>query len=458
MTKKNEMELIMRIALPLMAALLAQRGMQFVDTIMMGWIGPTALAAGALGIAFFITILLFCMGVLSAIGIFIVRAKGAYNSSDITCTLQHGFFLALFLSVPCMLLIWFAPYLLFSIGEDPLVVKDTLLLLHGMVWGFPGFLFFLVLQECVAAFSLTLIVMAVSLFSIPLTFVANYILIYGKYHLPKLGIAGIGYGGSVVMWFMFFCLLAYSVKHPLLRKYIALKPFVFDPAKLKNILRMGIPSGVLFLLDAGMFLSTAVMMGYFGVAALAAHQIALQCVNIAYTLPVALSMATALRVGHAAGTKNIVQAQQTALLSFGIVLLVSAIIVLIFVFASDFLVSLFLERGANNFKEVHSLAVSFMHIAALFLCFDAIQSVANGALRGLKDTFVPMLLSIGCYWVLGVGGAYYFSMQTYLTADGIWYGLTLGLCSTAMLLVFRFFKKLKIEKNTTCMLNNTSTL
>ena len=210
MIKKAEVKSIITIALPLMAAFIAQRGMQVIDTVMMGWIGPTALAAGAIGTALFTTVLIFCMGVLSAIGIFIARAKGAENLSDIKTTMQHGFCLALFLSIPCMLIIWFIPPLLLTIGEDPLVVADATLLLHGMVWGFPGFLLFLVLREFISAFSLTLIVMIVSLFSIPLTFAANYILIYGKYHFPQFGIEGIGYGGSIVMWFMFFCLLAYS--------------------------------------------------------------------------------------------------------------------------------------------------------------------------------------------------------------------------------------------------------
>jgi multidrug resistance protein, MATE family len=446
MIKNHEIKSIIVIALPLMAAFLAQRGMQFIDTVMMGWIGPTALAAGALGTALFATVLIFCMGVLSAIGIFIVRAKGADNINDIKSTLQHGFCLALLLSVPSMLIIWFIPPILLRIGEDPLVVRDTTLLLHGMSWGLPGFLLFLVLREFISAFSLTFVVMIVSFFSIPLTFAVNYILIYGKYHFPQLGIAGIGYGNAIVMWFMFLSLLLYSKSHPLLKTHIITKPFKFDYAKFSDMLHIGLPSGTLVLLEAGMFLSTAIMMGFFGIAALAAHQIALQCVNIAYTLPVALSMATALQVGHAAGAKNLVQVKRTALFSFAVVLMTSAMIAIIFVFASNSIVSLFLHRGEDNFTEVHQFATSFIGIAALFLCFDAMQSVANGALRGLRDTFVPMLLSIGCYWVLGVGGAYYLSMFTHLGANGIWYGLTLGLCSAAIILMLRFFKKLKIEK------------
>ena len=216
--------------------------------------------------------------------------------------------------------------------------------------------------------------------------------------------------------------------------------------EVKSIITIALPLMAAFLAQRGMQFIDTVMMGWIGPTALAAHQIALQCVNIAYTLPVSLSMATALQVGHAAGAKNLVQVQRTALLSFSIVLLISAMVAIIFIFSSNFLVNLFLEKGEGNFNEVHQFATSFLDIAALFLCFDAIQSVASGALRGLRDTLVPMLLSIGCYWVLGMGGAYYLSMHTHLGAGGIWYGLTLGLCSAATLLMLRFFKKLQIEK------------
>ncbi len=446
MNKKNELHAIIIIALPLMAAFLAERGMQFIDSVMMGWLGSTALAAGALGTALFFTTIIFCMGVLSAIGVFIVREKSGGLMSNINSIVQQGFYLALFLSLPCILFLWFVPWLLLKIGEDPAVVASTSLLLRGMVWGLPGFLLFLVLREFISAFSLTMVVMVVSFLSIPLTFAANYVFIYGKFHLPAFGIAGIGYGGSVVMWFMFFSLLIYSKKHVILKKHLVLMPFEFNRAKFNDILHIGLPSGALFLVEAGMFLVTTILMGYFGVAALAAHQIALQCTNIAYAIPIALSIATALRVGHAAGAKDYAHARSSALISFGMALLVSLIVVVIFVFASGFLVSLFLEKGVEDYQEVYRFAVIFLNIAAFFLCFDAMQSVANGALRGLRDTFVPMLFSIGCYWVLGIGSAYYLSMHTPLKASGVWFGLLFGLGSTAFILMLRFFRRIRFER------------
>lgn len=446
MIKTHEIKAMTTLALPLMAAFLAQRGMQFIDTIMMGWIGPEALAAGALGTSIFFTTLVFCMGTLSAIGIFIVRAKGANDTNDIKSSMQHGLCLALLLSLPCMIIVWFAPYVLSPIGEDPQVVESAILLLHGLVWGFPGFLLFLVLRELISAFSLTRIVMFVALGSIPLTFVANYILIYGKFGFSKLGIAGIGYAGAVVMWFMFLCLWIYSRKHYLLRQYISFNLFQFDRRKVGDILYIGIPSGVLLILESGMFLSAAILMGYFGVDALAAHQIAMQCANIAYTIPFALSMATALQVGHAAGSKDIFQAQRSAFLGLAIGLILTATIATVFIFVPDKLVNIFLKGNEHSYKTLNQLAISFITIAAIFQCLDGVQAIANGALRGLKDTLIPMLLSIGCYWFLGVGTAYYFSFHTHLGSRGIWYGLTLGISSIGIILTLRLLKRLKYEK------------
>lgn len=442
-TRIHEIKLIIKLALPLMAVFLAQKGMQLVDTLMMGWIGPQALAAGALGTSIFMTILVFCMGTFTAIGICIAHARGTNHPADIQSSLQHGLYLAIILSLPCMLLIWFSPQILLLLGEDPHIVGMTQLLLHGLVWGIPGFLLFLVFREFISAFALVHVVMLVALLSIPLTFVANYIFIYGKYGLPQLGIAGIGYAGAGVMWFMFFCLLFYSRKHPTLREHvISLNVFKFDYDKIRDLFYVGAPSGIIFVLDVGMFLMAAIMMGYFSIDALAAHQIAMQCVTIAYAIPFALSTATALQVGHAKGSKNLLQAKRSAYLGLGMGLIASAIIAILFILAPETFVKLFLKVSETHYNAIKELAASFLAVAALFQCFDAVQAIANGTLRGLKDTLIPMLLSIGCYWVLGVGSAYYFAFHTHLGATGIWYGLTLGICSAGIMLMLRFLQRL----------------
>jgi MATE family multidrug resistance protein len=443
MIKIHEIKSISALVLPLMAAFLAQKGMQFIDTMMMGWIGPSALAAAALGTSIFMTVLVFCMGTLSAVGVFIVRAKGADKVHDIKSSLHHGFFVAVLVSLPCMLVIWFAPSILARIGEDPIVVQNVILLLHGLVWGLPGFLLFLVVREFISAFSLTRVVMYVALGSMPLTFFANYILMYGKLGLPHSGIAGIGYAGAIVMWFMFLCLFFYSRSHPLLKNHISFSSFQLNWHKVNALLFIGLPSGILLIFESGMFLFGAVAMGYFGVDALAAHQIAMQCSSIAYSIPFALSMATALQVGHAMGAKNSHEAKRAAFVGIVVGVILTLLIAAVFIFAPAQLSRIFLNGHENGYQEITHLATSFLLIAAIFQCFDGIQSIANGALRGLKDTLIPMILSIGCYWCLGIGGAYYLALHTHLGAMGIWYGFTLGISSIGIILMFRLLNRFK---------------
>ena len=243
-----------------------------------------------------------------------------------------------------------------------------------------------------------------------------------------------------------FQYIDYSKKHPLLKRYVSLNSCRFALQKFKDILSIGIPSGVLLILESGMFLFAAIAMGYFGVDALAAHQIAMQCASIAFTIPFALSMTTALQVGHALGAKNILQAQRAAFLGLAVGLVLTLLIAAIFIFASAQLAGVFLFGNEQGYQAISQMATRFLMISALFQCFDGMQSIANGALRGLKDTLIPMILSIGCYWILGVGSAYYFAFYTNAGPAGIWYGLTLGLSSIGIILTFRLVNRLKYEK------------
>lgn len=442
MVKIHEIKSTISIILPLMAAFLAQKGMQFIDTMMMGWIGPAALAAGAVGTAIFITVLVFCMGTLSSVGVFIARAKGANNVDDITHSLQAGIWLAIFLSLPCIAIVWLAPHILIR-NENQGVIHNATLLLHGLSLGLPGYLLFLVFREFISAFSLTRIVMIVTIISLPMTFVINYILIYGKFGFPQLGVSGIGYAGALVMWFMFFGLFFYSLRNSLLKSHFNFKLFEVNLGKIKDMLFIGVPSGTFFLLESAMFLSAIMMMGYFGVDALAAFQIAIQCAIIAYAIPFSLSMATALQVGHATGSGEFFRLRSIAIHNFGLGVLFSTIVAICFILFPEFFIKIFLE-DENNHITTLEMATTFLIIAAFFQCFDAIQTIANGMLRGIKDTFIPMLLSVGCYWLIGIASSYYFSFYTSFGPKGIWYGISLGICSLGIVLMFRLYRKLKL--------------
>lgn len=443
MFKLEEIKSTLHIALPLVAAFLAQKSIQLTDTIMMGWLGPFSLAAAALGTTLFMTVMIFCIGTISSVGVFIANARGGKQEDEIKNNLQQGFYLVLILSLPCMLIIWLYPHLLAHTQQDIRIINNTRLLLHSLVWGFPGALLFFLFREIITAFKLTHAIMITIVIAVPLTFGANYILMYGKLGFPALGIAGIGYASASIMWFMFFCLLIYSHTQPLLKKYIfPLHFFQLDIPKLRALFKVGLPSGTISILDAGTVLFAAIMMSSFGVYALAAHQIALQCVMVAYTIPFALSMVTAVQVGHAMGANDLNQVKRYTLIGLSLGLLTSVTMALLFICVPQTLLKVFLVSENFYVQQVKSLAIQFLIIAAFFQCLDATQAIMNGALRGLKDTLVPMFLVLICFGLIGIGSAYYLAFHTNIGPVGIWYGLTIGLCSAGVILVLRFLQKI----------------
>ena len=439
--KLSEIKEFIKLCLPLMAAFSAQKGMQFIDTLMMGWIGPDALAAGALGTSVFMTILVFCRGTLSALGVAIVHARGSGQSDEIQSLLHQAFYLALTISLPSMFIAWITPHFLSITDESSRVINNTHLLLQGLAWGIPGFSLFFVLREFVSAFARARIIMLVSGFFIPLTFAINYILIYGKFGFPALGIGGIGYGGAAIVWLMFFCLLFYCKTNKILKEHLSFKLTGFEFKKIKELFLTGVSSGMILVLDTGMFLIAAVMLGAFGVVALASYQIAMQCISTAYNLPLAVSVVTALQTGHALGAGNFSKAKHQIYLGLLIGIAIALVIALIFILFPGAIVKLFL--GSKNYNlEIYHQTVTFLMIAVLFQGFDAAQAVLNGALRGFKDTFIPMLLNTVCYCLIGLGSAYIFGFHTPLQADGIWFGLTFGIFSLSLFLAIRLRKNL----------------
>jgi MATE family multidrug resistance protein len=217
------------------------------------------------------------------------------------------------------------------------------------------------------------------------------------------------------------------------------------------MLSVGVPSGLIFVLDSGMFAMGTMMMAKFGVDALAAHSIALQCASFVYAIPMGLSMAVALQVGHAVGAQDFMHAKRVGYIGLMLALIFAVFIGIIFIGFPNALVKIFLDSNVYHYSEIKQLTVTFLFIAALFQAFDVIQAVMNGALRGFKDTLFPMLFCVSCFWGAGIGGAYLLAFHFHFNAIGIWIGLTLGLFSASAVLFLRFVYK------PTLSLLNTST-
>jgi MATE family multidrug resistance protein len=214
-----------------------------------------------------------------------------------------------------------------------------------------------------------------------------------------------------------------------------------DFRMLIDMLSVGIPSGLICVLDSGMFAVGTFMMASFGVIVLAAQSIAMQMASVMYAIPFGLSMAVALSVGNAIGAKDFKKAKQIGYLGLGLGFIAAILISIFFVGFPDMIIHMFLKENVADFQEIQQLATNLFMIAAVFQTFDMMQAVMNGALRGYKDTFKPFLFCTLGFWGVGIGSAYFFGFHTHFGALGVWMGLTLGLMSASVALLLRFMNK-----------------
>lgn len=443
---KKEMSLTLTLASPLIAALLAQTTMEIVNALMLGRLGPLQLAAGSLGIAVFFMMLVLCIGLFSASGVLIARSYGSGQHLAISQIISQSIYLAIFLGIACMCLLWYVPTILLLIGEQPEIVSLSAQFLQGLLWGMPPLLMFIALREFVSAMSYTKIIMLLSLCAAPLTALGNYVLIYGKLGFPALGISGIGYSTAFMQWCLLLAMLMFIYKNKKLKPYLFNH---FQPLMIKHfweMIRLGTPVSVTMGLEAGLFSVTTLLMGYFGAISLASHQIALQCATFAFMFPLGIAQATAIRVGQSRGAENVQQAKYAGYAGLFLGIGAASLTAFIFLAFPMTLIHFFISTDAPDYRILVTTAVHFLWVMTLFQLLDAIQVIMSGALRGLKDTFVPMWLGLLSYWVSGLISGYYLAFVLKLGGIGLWWGLGIGIGVSGILLLLRFVQRIKYEE------------
>lgn len=435
----SELRELVLLAGPVAAAQLAQISMGFVDTVMVGRLGSEALAAVALGSTTFFFLLIFCMGIILAVGPMVSQAFGAGDDAPIGRSVRQGLWLGLVLAVPAMFVLYHIETFWRAIGQVETSVVGGQAYLRAIMWGFLPFLWFIALRSFIEAVSRPWPVTFITVLGVLLNIGANYVLIYGKLGFPALGIVGTGWASTTVFWFMFLALLGYVSTRPRFRAYRLFahlgKP---DPEYFRALFRIGWPIGVSYGIEAGLFMITAFMMGTLGSTELAAHQVALQCAAFTFMVPLGIGIAASVRVGQAVGRgdpQGVRWAGFGGLLLAGLFMLGAAIL---FWTIPRPIVGLYLDLSDPANTQVVALAVTLLGIAAFFQLFDGLQVTAAGALRGLKDTRIPMVLSFCTYWLIGLTSGYVLGLQLDRGPRGLWWGLVLGLASASLVLSLRF--------------------
>jgi MATE family multidrug resistance protein len=436
---------IARLAWPLVVAQLASILLFTTDVVMMGWLGPTHLAAGTLATSLLHPVFLGCLGVVTATAPMIAQALGARQTRSVRRTIRQGFWAALALTIIATPVLLNAEGLYLVLGQEPELAGLAQGYLNLAVLSLLPGLLMVSLRSLLQAKGDTHIILWVTIAGIFVNACGNYALMFGNFGLPRLELVGAGISTSIVNLVMFLLALSYVLLHPRHRRYyILVRLWKPDWPRFFSLFRIGTPIGLSLVSEVGMFGVAAVMMGWLGRDEVAAHAIALQCAAIAFMIPLGISQATVVRVGLYVGANNNAGVTRASWSAMVLTMILMSMTCALMVFAPDFLVRLFLDPTRPENQASLALAGSFLLVAGLFQLSDGAQASMAAALRGMSDTRVPMFIAIIGYWVVGLGAAYLAGFVYGLGGVGIWMGLASGLIFASILLVWRFLRRDKL--------------
>jgi len=422
------------LAGPLIANNLAAAGMGFADTVMAGRLGTTDLAAVAVGSSVWAVAFLFGLGVLMAMSPIAAHAFGAGKVEEVGLYTRQCLWLSQALAVVVAFLIAGIASILDDVGVDPAIIPLSGRYLFAISWGLPAMYAYLSLRYMSEGVGWTRPIMYAAVIGLTVNVFGNWVLMYGKLGFPALGAVGCGVASAVAMWVMLGVMVVYIALEPRYREFQLTERF--DPPRVRHIrdfLGLGLPIGVSVLSEAGLFSAVALLMGSLGAVAVAAHQIALNYAATMFMVPLAFHSALTIRVGHTLGRGDPALARRIGVIGIGmcgVVMVVSATILLLFRDS----IAAFYTRDV----DVRSLAASLLAMAMIFQIFDGLQVGAAGALRGYKDTRIPMLLNFGSYWLAAFPLAWYLGVFAERGPVAVWVGLIAGLVLTATTLNARF--------------------
>lgn len=427
----------MQLAGPLIVNNLAIAGMQVADAKMSGALGASSLAAVAVGSSVWFFFFTICLGLLMAISPIASRHFGAGHPELIGRYTRQGMYLGIAIAIPIILIAYFVvPGLLVYIGIDPEFRAVTIDYVKAIALGAPAIFVFLALRFTTEGIGNTKPIMYISIFALLCNIFLNYVFMYGHFGVPAMGAVGCGFASAVTMWVIAFVLLAYmstSKSYEPMQLFSRIAPV--RASILREIVVLGLPIAITITAEAGLFNAVAILMGTRGTEITAAHQIAINFAATMFMIPLALSSAITIRVGHEIGAMKMQRARYAGgfgILVCGAFMACSALFLFVF---RDNVVSFYTDDPV-----VHGIAMSLLLMATIFQVADGIQIGAAGALRGYKDTRVPMLINTFAFWALGFPLAYLAAVSYRMPPSYVWGGFILGLSAAAIMLSWRYHR------------------
>ncbi|EHF4935626.1 MdtK family multidrug efflux MATE transporter [Enterobacter hormaechei] len=429
---------LLALAIPVIVAQVAQTAMGFVDTVMAGGYSATDMAAVAIGTSIWLPAILFGHGLLLALTPVIAQLNGSGRRDRVAHQVRQGFWLAGFVSVLIMIVLWNAGYIIRAMHNiDPALADKAVGYLRALLWGAPGYLFFQVARNQCEGLAKTKPGMVMGFIGLLVNIPVNYIFIYGHFGMPELGGVGCGVATAAVYWVMFGSMLTY-IKHARSMRDIRNDTTFSTPdwSMLTRLTQLGLPIALALFFEVTLFAVVALLVSPLGIIDVAGHQIALNFSSLMFVLPMSLAAAVTIRVGFRLGQGSTLDAQTAARTGLGVGVCMAVCTALFTVLLREQIALLY-----NDNPEVVTLASHLMLLAAIYQISDSIQVIGSGVLRGYKDTRSIFFITFIAYWVLGLPCGYILAL-TDLVVDrmgpaGFWMGFIIGLTSAAIMMMLR---------------------
>ncbi len=432
-----------KLAYPVVLGMLGHTLVAFADNIMVGQLGTAELAAVSLGNSLVIMFMYVGIGFSTAITPLVAEADGANDKPEAKKALKHGILLCILLGIGLFGVIMACKPLLYLANQPEEVVELAIPYLNLVAFSIIPMIIFQAFRQFSEGMSQTKFPMYATILANVLNVVLNYLLIFGTFGFPKMGIVGAAVGTLVsrlVMLAFLYYLLWSNKKY---KDFVTNFNFKIREAKMfKKLVNLGLPSSMQVFFEVALFTAAIWLSGVLGKNPQAANQIALNLSSMTYMVGVGLGVAAMVRVGNQKGLQSFTELRRIGKSIFLLTLLVEIVFAAIFLLGKDWLPTIYLDANdiANqqDNAEVLVLAAKLLLVAAFFQISDGIQVVVLGALRGMQDVKTPMALTFVAYWLIGFPISYYLGLHTELKSMGIWIGLLAGLTASALLLYLRF--------------------
>ncbi len=444
---RTELGATFRLAWPLALANLLQMLVHAVDVIFVARLGERELAASALGIALFGLLMWAFSGLTGMVAALIAEELGRKRHSvrEVRRSVRMGLWLALVSGAIGMAICWQGEAIMLASGQEPALAARAGDFLRIIMWAMIPMIAANVLRSFVAALGRPVFATAITGLALFASVLFNWMFVFGNLGAPAWGLEGSALASVLTSLFILGSYVVAILGNRRLRRYRVFGNW-WRPEwqRLRELVRLGTPVMIIIIAEAGLFSGAALLMGRIGASELAGHTVALQIAALAFQIPFGVGQAATIRVGYHYGARDVAAIGRAGWVGIGMAGSFMVLTAALMVFAPMLLLRIYVDPSDAANAAMVGFAVQYMLVAAAFQLFDGVQAVAAGALRGLQDTRMPMVIAVFSYWVPGLGTAIWLGFFTPLEGTGVWIGLAVGLVFAAGLLTLRWAQREKL--------------